>query len=45
MVQRLSIALAQRKEGNTSKNFLNQIRQRMSSLYQEKNNQFNKVIK
>ena len=36
MLQRLPIALAQVKAGNTSKNLLNEIRQIMYSLYQAK---------
>ena len=36
MLQRLLIALAQVKAGNTSENLLNQIRQIIYSLYQEK---------
>ena len=36
MLQRLPIALAQVKAGNTSENLLNQIRQIIYSLYQEK---------
>ena len=36
MFQRLPIALAQLKAGNTSENLLNEIRQIMYSLYQEK---------
>ena len=36
MLQRLSIALAQVKAGNTSENLLYQIRQIMSSLIKEK---------
>ena len=34
MLQRLPIALAQAKAGNTSENLLNQIRQIVYSLYQ-----------
>ena len=33
MIQRLPIALAQEKTGNTSENLLNKIRQSMCSLY------------
>ena len=36
MLQRLRIALAQEKEGNTSENLLNEIYQIMYSLHQEK---------
>ena len=36
MLQRSPIALAQVKAGNTSKNLLNEIRQIIYSLYQEK---------
>ena len=36
MLQRLPIALAQVKAGNTSENLLNKIRQITYSLYQEK---------
>ena len=36
MLQRLPIALAQVKAGNTSKNLLNEIRQIIYSLYQAK---------
>ena len=36
MLQRLSIALAQVKVGNTSENVLNEIRQIICSVYQEK---------
>ena len=36
MLQRLALALAQVKAGNTSKNLLNEIRQIMYSLYREK---------
>ena len=36
MLQRLSVALAQVKAGNTSENFLNEIRQIMYSLYRAK---------
>ena len=36
MLQRLPMALAQVKAGNTSENFLNEIRQIICSLYQEK---------
>ena len=36
MVQRLTIALAQIKVGNTSENLLNEIRQIIYSSYQEK---------
>ena len=36
MLQRLPIALAQVKAGNTSENLLNEIRQIIFSLYQEK---------
>ena len=35
MLQRLPIALAQVKAGNTSENLLNEIRQIIYSLYQE----------
>ena len=53
MLQRLSIALAQVKVGNTSENLLNEIHQVTYSLYQKKNlqksiqqyNEFSKVIK
>ena len=37
MLQRLPIALAQVKAGNTSENLLNEIRQIIYFLYQEKN--------
>ena len=36
MLQRLRIALAQVKAGNTSENLLNEIRQNIYSLHQEK---------
>ena len=36
MLQRLPIALAQVKAGNTSQNVLNEIRQIVPSLYREK---------
>ena len=36
MLQRLSIALAQAKAGNTSENLLNEIRQIIYSFYREK---------
>ena len=36
MLQRLQIALAQVKAGNTSENLLNEIRQILYSLYQAK---------
>ena len=36
MVQRLTVALAQIKVGNTSENLLNEIRQIIYSSYQEK---------
>ena len=36
MIQRLTIALAQLKAGNTSQNLPNEIRQMIYSLYQEK---------
>ena len=36
MLQRLPIALAQVKAGNTSENWLNEIRQFIYSLYREK---------
>ena len=36
IIQRLQIALAQVKDGNTSKNLLNEIRQIIYSLYPEK---------
>ena len=36
MLQRLPVALAQIKAGNTSENLLNEIRQVIYSLYQEK---------
>ena len=36
MLQRLALALAQVKAGNTSKNLLNEIRQIIYSLYREK---------
>ena len=53
MLQRLPIALAQVKAGNTSENLLNEIRQIMYFLYREKEitksiqryNELNKVIK
>ena len=54
MLQRLPIALAQVKAGNTSENLLNEIRQVIYSLYQAKEitkksiqqyNEFNKVTK
>ena len=53
MLQRLPIALAQVKAGNTSENLLNEIRQIMYFLYREKKitksiqryNELNKVIK
>ena len=54
MLQRLPIAPAQVKTGNTSENLLNKIKQIIYSLYQEKEsnsksikqyNEFNKVIK
>ena len=52
MLQRLPIALAQVKVGNSSENLLNQIRQIIYSLYRrnyekaiQHNNEFNKVIK
>ena len=53
MLQRLSIALAQVKAGNTSENILNEMRQIIYSLYRAKEitenvqqcNEFNKVIK
>ena len=35
MLQRLTTALAQVKAGNTSENFLNEIRQIIYSLYRE----------
>ena len=38
ILQRLPIALAQVKVGNTSKNLLNKIRQIIYSLYREKEN-------
>ena len=38
MLQRLLIALAQVKAGNTSENLLNEIRQIMYSLYRAKEN-------
>ena len=38
MLQRLSIALAQVKTGNISKNLLNEIRQIVYSLYRAKEN-------
>ena len=37
MLQRLQIALAQVKAGNTSENLLNEIRQIIYSLYRERN--------
>ena len=40
MLQRLPIALAQVKAGNTSENLLNEIRQIVSSLFRE-----NKITK
>ena len=36
MLQRLPIALAQGKAGNTSENLLNEIRKIVNSLYREK---------
>ena len=36
MLQRLPIALAQVKAGNTSENLLNEIKQTINSLYQAK---------
>ena len=53
MFQRLIIVLAQLKAGNTSENVLNEIRQIIYSLHQEKNllksirqyNECHKVIK
>ena len=53
MLQRLPIALAQVKAGNTSENLLNEIRQIMHFLYREKEitksmqryNELNEVIK
>ena len=52
MLQRLPIALAQVQAGNTCENFLNEIRQKIYSLYQAKkftkkvyNNQFNEFNK
>ena len=53
MLQRLIIVLAQVKAGNTSENVLNEIRQIIYSLHQEKNllksiqqyNKCHKVIK
>ena len=51
MIQRLPIALAQVKEGNTSENWLNEIRQIIYYLYREKrvtekvDNELNGVIK
>ena len=54
MVQRLPVALAQVKAGNTSENLLNEIRQIIYSLFREKQvtkkaynniNEFTKVIK
>ena len=36
MLQKLLIALAQGKAGNTSENFLNEIRKIVNSLYREK---------
>ena len=53
MLQRLPIALAQVKAGNTSENLLNEIRQIIYSFYRakeatkkvyNKNNEFNKGI-
>ena len=50
MLQRLPIALAPVKEGNTSENLLNEIRQIICSLYQKNiakkvyNNEFNKLV-
>ena len=38
MLKRLSIALAQVKANNTSKNFLNEVRQIIYPLYQAKEN-------
>ena len=50
MLQRLPIALAQGKAGNTSENLLNEIRKIVNSLYREKeitkklcNNKMNSV--
>ena len=53
MRQRLPTAFAQVKTGNTSENLLNEIRQIINSLYQEKEilkstkqyNELNKIIK
>ena len=51
MIQRLPIALALVKEGNTSENLLNEIRQIVYYLYREKrvtkkvDNELNGVIK
>ena len=48
MLQRLSIALAQTKAGNNSKNLLNKIRQIVYSLYQSKEitkKVYNNIIK
>ena len=36
MLQRLPIALAQKKDGNISENLLNEMRQIIYSLYREK---------
>ena len=47
ILQRLPIALAQVKAGNTSKNLLNKIRQIIYSLYREKGSTkkvYNKII-
>ena len=48
MLQRLSIAVAQVKAGNSSENLLNEIRQIVYSLYQSKQitkKVYNKIIK
>ena len=44
MLQRLPIALAQVKAGNTSENLLNEIRQIINPLYQEKKKLLKKYI-
>ena len=44
MLQRLPIPLAQVKAGNTSENLLNEIRQIIYSLYQEKEIAYNNII-
>ena len=50
ILQKLTIALAQVKAGNTSENLLNEIRQIIYSLYRQKKsiqqyNEFKRVIK